>query len=389
MKIVVTGGSGRVGGRVVSELLAQGVIDVVVADRVPPRDQGLKFVEIDLAQPDTLTAAFLGVDAVVNTAGPFDRWGTTVLDAAISSGIDYIDVCDDPQPTLELLERDAAAKARGVRAIIGLGVSPGLTNYLAMIAAEQLDTIDTLATFWGNSAEGMTLDQARMQGEALAASFETGRAAYTHLVIQTSSEVPVWRNHAAAQERAWRRAYRVTTSKNETGLYRVIGHPEPVTLPRTLAVRDCLNVGTVNVGADRVMLPVLDRVAAGEIDAETALAEIAKNIRSAPELLATERLGDPLPRNIGAAAVGARAGERDGVVVFPGGPLDGSMSLETARPAVIGALNLQHVEPGVHAPETAFEANFFLASYASVYWQGSAPYAVDPAGAGAVEEASE
>ncbi len=388
MKVVVTGGSGRVGARIVSELLAQNGMDVTVADRVRPRDETLNFVAIDLAEPASLHAAFAGADAVINAAGPFDRWGTTVLDAAIESGIDYIDVCDDPEPTLELLKRDAAARERGVRAVVGLGVSPGLTNFLAVIASQQLDTVDTLATFWGNSAEGMSIEQARAQSEAVAASFDAGRAAYTHLIVQTSSEVPVWRNHETVAERAWVRAYRVTTSQKATGLYRVIGHPEPVTLPRTIAMSDCLNIGTVSAGVDRIMLPVLDRVAAGEIDADAALSQIASDIRKEPERLATARIGDVLPRNIGAAAVGTRDGEADGVVVFPAGRLDGSMSLETARPAVVGAVNLRQAQAGVHAPETAFDAENFLASYAEIYWQGGKAYLVDEAGPNAVQEVS-
>lgn len=388
-KIVVVGGSGRVGARVVSELLAQPGVQTTVADRVPPRDPELSFVQVDLAAPETVQAALAGADVVINAAGPFDRWGTTVLDAAISAGVDYIDVCDDPQPTIELLARDDAARVRGIRAIIGLGVSPGMTNYLAKIAAKQLDAVSMLATFWGDPAEGMSVEDAFSQAGALAAAFDTGRAAYTHLIVQTASEVPVWRDHAAVRERAWKRAYRVTTSLGETGIFRVIGHPEPVTLPRILEIGDCVNIGTVNVGVDRIMLPVLDRVAAGEIEADAAIALVAAEIRNAPERLATERRGARLPRNIGAAAVGSKTGEADGVVVFPGGPLNGSMSLETARPAVVGALHMNEVVPGVHAPETAFDAEFFLSSYAAMYWQGEAPYLVDAAGAGAVLEAAE
>lgn len=361
-------------------------IEVVVADRVAPEESGIPFVAVDLAQPETLEAALTGADTVINTAGPFDRWGATVLDVAIELGVDYIDVCDDPEPTLELLDRNDAAQARGVRAIVGLGVSPGLTNFLAMIAAQRLDTADLLTTFWGDPAEGMGRDQAVAQAAALASSFEAGRAAYTHLIVQTSSEVPVWRSHALTREQAWLRAYRVTTAAGETGVYRVIGHPEPVTLPATLDVGDCLNIGTVNAGTDSLMLPVLARVAAGEIEAEEAIAEIASQLRGHPERIMTERVGDALPRNLGAAAVGSKGGVPDGVIVFPGGPLDGSMSLETARPAVVGALLLTKVQPGVHAPETAFDAETYLAYYSRCYWGGEPAYRVDSAGAEAVKE---
>lgn len=387
MKVVVIGGTGRVGRRVVSELRAHPHVTVTVSDRIRPDDTAVPFIELDLADNASLHRAVQGFDVVVNTAGPFDRWGAVVLDAAIESGVDYIDVCDDPLPTLELLKRDEAARAAGIRAVVGLGVSPGLTNFLAVVAARHLDSVDLLATFWGDSAEGMDPDQAAIQAQGLATAFATGRAAYTHLITQTSSEVPLWRGGESSIERAWKTAYRVTTSKGETGIYRVIGHPEPVTVPQTVRTRDCINIGTVNAGTDRLMLPYLDQVANGNIDAEHALKMIAQELSDHPERLVTPRHGDPLPRNIGAAAVGARAEGKHGVVVFPGGPVNGSMSLETARPAVVGVLRLSEVAPGVHAPETAFEAEAFLRHYSEIYWNGEASYLVDNAGAGAVVEA--
>jgi hypothetical protein len=388
MKIVVVGGAGRVGRRVVSELQPHKDISVIVADRARPDDPGQKFIAVDLADSASLRSAFDGADVVINTSGPFDRWGTVVLDAAIDVGTNYIDVCDDPEPTLEMIGRDAAARKAGIRAVIGLGVSPGVTNYLAVLAARNLDTVDLLTTFWGDSAEGRTREQATERALGLAVAFEEGRAAYTHLIVQTSSEVQVWRDHAPVKERAWRRAYRVSTSRGETGIYRVIGHPEPVTLPNTLRTRDCLNIGTVDAGADRLMLPVLDRIIAGEIDAQEALREMARQLRENPASIMTERHGDPLPRKIGAAAVGERDGRRDGVVVFPGGELAGSMSLVTARPAVVGALHIDEVSIGVHSPEDAFDARTYLGHYARLYWDADTePFTIDRAGPSAVVEA--
>lgn len=386
MKVIVVGGTGRVGRRVVSEIAAHPHVAVTASDRVRPDDDAVAFIELDLADHDSLRHALNGFDVVVNTAGPFDRWGAVVLDAAIEAGIDYVDVCDDPLPTLELLERDEAAKAAGIRAVVGLGVSPGLTNFLAVVAAGHLDSIGLLATFWGDSAEGMDSEQAAAHARELATAFATGRAAYTHLITQTSSEVPIWRDGARTTERAWKSAYRVRTTKGETGIYRVIGHPEPVTVPRTITTDDCINIGTVDAGTDRLMLPYLDEVASGNLDAERALEIIAKELKEHPEKLVSTRNGDPLPRNIGAAAVGTRAGERSGVVVFPGGPVNGSMSLETARPAVVGVLHLDEVSPGVHAPETAFDAEAFLGYYSQIYWNGGEAYSVDHAGADAVVE---
>lgn len=386
MNIVVIGGSGRVGHRFITEIAAHPRVRIVVADWFPPRDPQTPHVELDLSDPASLRRALVGADIVVNTSGPFERWGTIVLDAAIELGVDYVDVCDDPMPTLALLERDEAARSAGIRAVVGLGVSPGLTNFLAVTAARNLDDADLLATFWGDSAEGMSESDARAHAKGLATSFRQGRAAYTHLITQASSLVPTWREGRLKDERAWLSAYRVRTSNDETGTYRVIGHPEPVTVPHTVKTRDCINIGTVNAGTDRLMLPQLSHVAAGELTEDQALNAIADALEADPLALATERCGAPLRRNIGAAAVGTRDGSPDGVVVFPSGPVDGSMSLETARPAVVGVLHLNEAPVGVHAPETAFEAETFLAYYAAEYWNGGPGYLIDHAGPNAVVE---
>ncbi|WP_433229113.1 saccharopine dehydrogenase NADP-binding domain-containing protein [Actinomadura formosensis] len=384
MNVLVIGGAGRVGRRVVAELVEHSGHAVTIADRVPPEGSPVAFAEVDLADDAALARVLAGADVVVNTTGPFDLWGAKVLDVAIEQGVHYVDVCDDPAATEELMKRDAAARRAGVRAIVGLGVSPGLTNYLGMIAARGLDEVDTVATFWGDSREGMDPDAAAEHAHALAAAFTAGRAAYTHLIMQTAADVPVWRDGAPVRERAWRTAYRVRASNGETGLYRMIGHPEPVTMPRAVTLRDCVNIGTVNAGTDRLMLPVLDRVAAGELTPEAAIAEIAAQLTAHPQALATPSRGPRLRRLIGAVATGTAGGRAEGIIVFPGGPVDGSMSLETARPAVVGVLRIDEAPAGVHAPEGAFEASAFLEHYAAVYWDGGEPYIKDVAGPGAL-----
>jgi short subunit dehydrogenase-like uncharacterized protein len=42
---------------------------------------------------------------VLNCVGPFYRFGPPVLTAAIKAGVSYLDVCDDWEPTLDMLEQ--------------------------------------------------------------------------------------------------------------------------------------------------------------------------------------------------------------------------------------------------------------------------------------------
>ena len=55
-----------------------------------------------------------------------------------------------------MLKMHERAKEKGITAIIGMGASPGLTNMLARVAMQQLDTVDTVYTGW--SLEGASPD---------------------------------------------------------------------------------------------------------------------------------------------------------------------------------------------------------------------------------------
>ncbi|GAA5108266.1 hypothetical protein [Haloechinothrix salitolerans] len=71
-----------------------------------------------------------------------------MLSAAIATTTNYLDICDDWEPTLQMLELDGAARAAGVTAVIGMGASPGSSNLLALLAMNQCDTVDRVYTAW-------------------------------------------------------------------------------------------------------------------------------------------------------------------------------------------------------------------------------------------------
>ena len=83
-------------------------------------------------------------DVVLNAVGPFYRFGPKVLRTAIDAGIDYVDVCDDYDATIEMLNLTEDAVKNKVRALIGMGSSPGLSNVIARFAADYLLDRSTL-----------------------------------------------------------------------------------------------------------------------------------------------------------------------------------------------------------------------------------------------------
>lgn len=378
MKIVVLGGGGRVGRRIAELLVARSLGEVTIADYAPGDPYpGTERVRVDASNADELDVLLKANDLVVNCVGPFDQWGTTVLQAAIAAGTDYFDICDDPKPTLDLLELDDAAREAGVRAVIGLGASPGLANLLSMVAAKQLDEVDLIANYWGDPNEEISEAAAADEAARVAAAFTSGRAALKHAIAQASGEIPVWRDGALGTIRAWEPVYTVRFSTGETGRFRPIGHPEPVTLPGYVTAKHCICIGTLGAGVDQVMAEVIHDVAAGTVALDHAVAEVAERVVADPSRLVSKRTAPPLPGLIGGVAIGLRNGKPFTVTAIPGGPTDGSMSSETARPCVLGIELLEGVAPGVHPPEGAFDAEEFLTLFSQREWGGAAPYRLD------------
>lgn len=115
-------------------------------------------VQVDALSEESVRAAITGADVVLNCTGPFYLFVPVILKVVIESGINYVDICDDVDVTLDILKMDEAAKKAGVSALIGMGSSPGVTNLLGKLAAESLltetDAIDIYHAHGGEPIEG-------------------------------------------------------------------------------------------------------------------------------------------------------------------------------------------------------------------------------------------
>lgn len=103
---------------------------------------------IDVTNRKDLVSLMRRADVVMNCVGPFFRFGVTVLGAALEAGVDYLDICDDPEPTKAMHELHNRAQAAGITAIVGLGASPGITSMLAARARAELDQTEELVAGW-------------------------------------------------------------------------------------------------------------------------------------------------------------------------------------------------------------------------------------------------
>ena len=161
MKVLCLGGSGGMGRhavRVISkfpELEAITIADLneeAAKEFANSFDANIKGIGLDVTDNKKMAKALQEHDLVLNTIGPFFMFGVPILKAAIENKCHYIDICDDWEPTEDMLKLDSQAKKAEITAIIGLGASPGITNLLALVAIEELDSVDTVVTGWDLSS---------------------------------------------------------------------------------------------------------------------------------------------------------------------------------------------------------------------------------------------
>ncbi|MFV0458245.1 MAG: DUF5938 domain-containing protein [Actinomycetales bacterium] len=162
--VIVYGASGYT-GRLVCEYLREYHVPFIAAGRsdekltssmehnvagIETADYEIRTVEHSV---EALTALFTGARVVLNTVGPFSKWGPTVVEAALAAGLHYTDTTGEQDWLLtcdDTWGEQFAAK--------GLLLAPGIAHMYttgeiaAQIALEKpgLDTLD-IAVFWGGS----------------------------------------------------------------------------------------------------------------------------------------------------------------------------------------------------------------------------------------------
>jgi saccharopine dehydrogenase (NAD+, L-lysine-forming) len=164
-KVTVLGGCGAVGSVAVKTLVqSDDFSQVVIADmNIEKAGQLAAALGGDKVTATACNAhdaqsvkeAIRGSNVVLNCVGPFYLTVKPILAAVIESRINYVDVCDDVDVTLDILENmDPKAREAGITALIGMGSSPGLTNVVARYAADVLlDTVDSVDIFHTHGGE--------------------------------------------------------------------------------------------------------------------------------------------------------------------------------------------------------------------------------------------
>ncbi|MFD0360041.1 saccharopine dehydrogenase family protein [Nocardia sp. GCM10030253] len=381
MKVLALGGCGAMGAMAVrTAATLRGVHEIVVADRDLAAAQALAHeladsgadahaCRVDVTDRAALHRVFAEADVVLNTVGPYYRFGLSVLRAAIDTGTHYLDICDDWEPTVQMLDFDDDARAAGVCAIIGMGASPGVSNLLAARAARELDSLADIYTAWPVDVPTMTGADTQLTGPD-----GTPTAAAVHWMQQISGTVAVVRAGDIVREPPLR-PVTLAVPGGRAGTAYTVGHPEPVTLRRTLAPSGtAANLMVITPGTAAYLDGLrtdLDRGTLTNESAAVALAEptMRRGLRSMVRSVGFKSPGTLPP--FFAVAYGSKNGDPHAVLAHldggaslsEGAALTDDMARATGIPLALSLAQLVDgvaIRPGVHPPEGIIDIDRFF-----------------------------
>ena len=239
IKILVIGGAGHIGSVIVSELhRLDSTAEITIADKNVEKAKeiakmvggDIKILHVDAAAEDSLVNAIKGFDVAVSAIGPFHKFGVPILKAALRAGVNFVDINDDYDATEEALKLHEEAQERKVTALIGMGATPGITNLLARHGTRKLDKVSEIGTYWIWTAIDPTM----------------GPAIIDHYFHAITGMIPTYKNGEWVMVKALSEPEYYEFPK-PIGSWEVAhaGHPEPVTIPRYIKVKNVCNKGGV------------------------------------------------------------------------------------------------------------------------------------------------
>jgi len=167
-KVVVLGGYGNFGKRIVENLTSIKDITILIAGRNLSKSstlvQALKASAVAKLEPlliDILANDFeeqlvtISPTIVIHTSGPFQGQDYRVPKACITCGAHYIDLADDRRLVCDIGELDNQAKEKDVLIVSGASSVPGLSSAVVEYYQDQFSVIESidLAIAPGNKAE--------------------------------------------------------------------------------------------------------------------------------------------------------------------------------------------------------------------------------------------
>jgi saccharopine dehydrogenase (NAD+, L-lysine-forming) len=241
MRVTVLG-CGTVGSTAVQVLDASGEFDrIIIGDINISYAEGVassctcsaRAVKCNAKDSEQLRDVIKNSDVVLNCIGPFYEYGPTILKISIDEGVNYVDVCDDLDATIEQFKLHDVAREKGVSALIGMGSSPGLANVLVKFCESfmKIESVDIYHAHGGEPTEGA--------------------AVVKHRIHSMEMDIPVYLDGEFRTVKLFEESGKMLEEDVEfpgIGTYRVYAypHPETITLPRYIkGVKRVTNLGLV------------------------------------------------------------------------------------------------------------------------------------------------
>jgi hypothetical protein len=158
LKLLIVGGYGTFGGRIVELLKEEPRLTLVIAGR--SLERAAAFCEVHRNADATLIPAMfdrsadlasqlaaLRPDILVDASGPFQAYGKVqyrVIDACIAAGVNYLDLADGSDFVLGVGAFDAAARRAGCYLLSGVSSFPVLTAAVVRRLSSNMARVDSI-----------------------------------------------------------------------------------------------------------------------------------------------------------------------------------------------------------------------------------------------------
>jgi hypothetical protein len=174
-RVLVCGGTGVFGARLVELLVASTNLDVVIAARGQERATALaqtlaarygRAVTVHSGDVAALTAPTLeelGIWCVADTAGPFQGTKPRLAEIAIAARCHYVDIADARDFVAGITRLDAAARSANVLVVSGASSTPGLSQAVLdrlLASWRGIDRIEVAISPGNRQPRGLSVTQA-------------------------------------------------------------------------------------------------------------------------------------------------------------------------------------------------------------------------------------
>lgn len=330
-KITVTSRNLKLGKQFVNEL----------------NDLRVSTMQVDITNRQQLLDVMSGHNLIVNTIGPFAKHGISVMKATIESKVNYIDICDDIEPTVEALQLNQFAHDAGIFLILSMGWTPGMSNLRTMALSKEMDEIEEIITAW------VAGRKAPEEHPSL------GLAGTEHYYKALSRNIISYRNGHRVRIPAFQKGVKLTFPKPiGSCLCYQIEHPEVATLPYSIpGIKTASNLMALYPFNRNKFVRLLVRaidfrfLSVGLVTKISAILGKSKKKRSLPIIV-----GDYI------SCIGLKDGKK-GQLCYNAVNEKLTVAEATSQPLACAILHIaskDNIKPGVHLAENALKLEDIL-----------------------------